>query len=212
MGMLVEKKSIKLFIALLVFVFIFGYSGLNVRAEEDSEGDNNLEDGNSLLIETVEETEYEEGYYEEEYEVGLDEEIVDIETYQNYDSKGIDERICDEAAEDNEIVAGSAAFQPVYNDVDYSPVFDIEYYKANNPDVAKAFGDDSDAILAHFVNNGMREGRQASANFNVYSYAYKYPDLRIAFGNNLPNYYYHYINKGKMKIEPPLVLQVFKAE
>lgn len=124
-------------------------------------------------------------------------EIVDIETYQNYDSKGIDERICDEAAEDNEIVAGSAAFQPVYNGVDYSPVFDIEYYKANNPDVAKAFGDDSDAILAHFVNNGMREGRQASANFNVYSYAYKYPDLRSAFGNNLPNYYYHYINKGK---------------
>ena len=124
-------------------------------------------------------------------------EIVDIETYQNYDSKGIDERICDEAAEDNEIVAGSAAFQPVYNGVDYSPVFDIEYYKANNPDVAKAFGDDSDAILAHFVNNGMREGRQASANFNVYSYAYKYPDLRSAFGNNLPNYYYHYLRCGK---------------
>ena len=45
----------------------------------------------------------------------------------------------------------------VYNRVDYSAVFD---YITNNGDIKAAFGDDDVAVLAHFVNYGMSEGRR----------------------------------------------------
>lgn len=84
----------------------------------------------------------------------------------------------------------------VYNGVDYSAVYDYNYYVANNPDVFQAYGEDDNAVLGHFVNYGMREGRQASAAFNVVSYYYQYADLRRTFGSDLKSYYMHYINYG----------------
>ena len=84
----------------------------------------------------------------------------------------------------------------VYNGVDYSKVFDYNYYVNHNADVKKAFGNDYLAVLRHFVVYGMKEGRQAIAGFNVKSYRNQYPDLRVAFGNDLPKYYLHYINHG----------------
>ena len=53
------------------------------------------------------------------------------------------------------------------------------------------------AVLKHFVNYGMKEGRQASADFNVIYYKNNYLDLINAFGNNTKSYYMHYINYGK---------------
>lgn len=85
----------------------------------------------------------------------------------------------------------------VYNGVDYSAIYNYSYYIKNYPDIKKAFGSDDKAALAHFVNYGMKEGRQAKSDFNVYSYAYKYADLRNAYKNNLKSYYMHYINYGK---------------
>ncbi len=84
----------------------------------------------------------------------------------------------------------------VYNGKNYSSVFDAEYYRTNNPDIATYYGLDDAAMLSHFVNYGMKEGRQASSNFNVYSYAYAYSDLRNAYKNNLKSYYIHYMNYG----------------
>ena len=78
----------------------------------------------------------------------------------------------------------------------YERVFDLNYYIKNNPDVAKAFGGNTEAIFAHFVNNGEAEGRQAIANFNVASYRARYADLRSVFGNNLKAYYDHYRING----------------
>ena len=60
-----------------------------------------------------------------------------------------------------------------------------------------AFGDNDMDYFAHFLTNGMNEGRQASAGFNVWTYASNYADLRNAFGWNLSGYYLHYINCGK---------------
>lgn len=84
----------------------------------------------------------------------------------------------------------------VYNGVDYSAVYDYDYYVTSNQDIKAAFGTDKAATLQHFVNYGMKEGRQAKSTFNVYSYAYKYSDLRRAYGNDLKKYYIHYINYG----------------
>ena len=85
----------------------------------------------------------------------------------------------------------------VYNGIDYSAVYNYQYYIAANSDVAATFGADSSKVLAHFVNYGMAEGRRASADFDVTSYRNAYRDLRAAYGNNLPAYYMHYINYGK---------------
>ena len=53
------------------------------------------------------------------------------------------------------------------------------------------------AVLRHFVNSGMIEGRQGSEEFNVTTYKNRYSDLRIAYGKNTKNYYMHYIWSGK---------------
>ncbi len=85
----------------------------------------------------------------------------------------------------------------VYNGVDYSGVYDANFYLQHNPDLLKAFGYDEKRLLAHFVNHGMREGRLASRQFDVYTYKNRYSDLRNAYGNNLECYYIHYINYGR---------------
>lgn len=88
-------------------------------------------------------------------------------------------------------------YQTVYGGVDYSAVYDLNYYLANNGDVAAAFGQDETAVLAHFAECGIVEGRQAKATFNVRAYKNTYSDLRAVFGNDLKCYYWHYISCGK---------------
>ena len=90
--------------------------------------------------------------------------------------------------------------------VDYAPVYDPEYYLSRNGDVEKAFTKstyggvtmvDDSAVLRHFVNYGMSEGRRGSEAFDVQSYYNEYPDLRAAFGTDLASYYSHYLMYGK---------------
>lgn len=83
--------------------------------------------------------------------------------------------------------------------IDYSAVFDFNFYINKYPDVKKAVGNNKAAALNHFITFGMKEGRQGSANFDVNSYKNRYSDLRIQFRNDLPKYYMHYINTGKKK-------------
>ena len=85
----------------------------------------------------------------------------------------------------------------IYNNVDYSSVFNPTYYADKYSDLKSAFGYDSEKLLEHFVNCGMSEGRQAISTFEVHSYLLQYSDLRRAFGTNLKNYYLHYISSGK---------------
>lgn len=86
--------------------------------------------------------------------------------------------------------------QTKYNGVDYSSVYDFNYYIAKNPDVLRVYGYDENKVLGHFVNFGMKEGRSAKEAFSVKSYKNRYSDLRRAFGNNAKSYFLHYINNG----------------
>lgn len=82
--------------------------------------------------------------------------------------------------------------------IDYSPVFDAEYYYNAYPDVQKTFGHDADRLLEHFITSGMKEGRIGKADFNVRSYMKNNLDLIPVFGiKDLSSYYYHYIKSGK---------------
>ena len=75
--------------------------------------------------------------------------------------------------------------------VDYSSVYDYEFYIARNPDVAAAFKGDETKTLWHFVNYGMREARRGNETFDVISYKNQYQDLRVAYGTNYQKYYIH---------------------
>ncbi|MBQ9609305.1 MAG: CAP domain-containing protein [Lachnospiraceae bacterium] len=85
----------------------------------------------------------------------------------------------------------------VYNGVDYSAVYDYNYYINKYPDLKAAFEGNPTAALNHFVNCGMNEGRQAKATFNASNYKNKYADLCSAFGGNMKCYYIHYISCGQ---------------
>ena len=91
----------------------------------------------------------------------------------------------------------SSAGITVYNGLDYSSVYNYTYYTQHNPDVYASFQGDAVQTLAHFVNQGMREGRQANEEFNPDIYKYNYSDLRATYGENTYEYYIHYIYTGK---------------
>lgn len=84
----------------------------------------------------------------------------------------------------------------VVDGLDYSLVFNYEYYLIRHPDLYAALGNDSIAAFNHFLNNGMAEARVASSNFDVTVYRNKYSDLNATFGDDWPQYYKHYIQYG----------------
>lgn len=84
----------------------------------------------------------------------------------------------------------------INNGLNYALVFEPTYYSNKYSDLKKAFGTDTNKLFAHFINYGMKEGRQAISTFNVITYKNRYADLQKAFGNNLTSYYKHYIQYG----------------
>ncbi|MDE5820163.1 MAG: N-acetylmuramoyl-L-alanine amidase [Lachnospiraceae bacterium] len=84
----------------------------------------------------------------------------------------------------------------LYQNVDYSPVFDPAFYHDTHRDLQQAFGNNTAKLFQHFYTYGMKEGRIANAHFNVRNYQSYHADLRNAFGDNLPLYYRHYVLYG----------------
>ncbi len=79
----------------------------------------------------------------------------------------------------------------------YQAVFNAKYYAKNNPDVVMTYGNDANALLMHYMNYGIVEGRSASANFNATAYRNRYPDLNALYGDNWVEYCRHYVQYGK---------------
>ena len=75
-------------------------------------------------------------------------------------------------------------------------VFDAKYYADQYPDLKAAFGYDEEALFQHFVNNGLKEGRNMSPILNVQAYRESYEDLDKAFGDNWDAYVEHYFTFG----------------
>lgn len=78
----------------------------------------------------------------------------------------------------------------------YSSVYNAKEYMRYNVDVA-ILGGNKKALLEHFINSGMKEGRQASSQFNLEAYKTNNPDLVAQFGDDNIQYYEHYIASGK---------------
>ena len=82
----------------------------------------------------------------------------------------------------------------MYNGVDFTPVFDIEYYWNCFPDLWVLR---KEQLFEHFCFFGMNEARQACNKFDPVAYRMKNPDLNTAFGDNWYSYYWHYCMVGK---------------
>ncbi|SEG45323.1 hypothetical protein SAMN02910276_03013 [Butyrivibrio sp. Su6] len=76
-------------------------------------------------------------------------------------------------------------------------IFDLNYYRKNNPELEALFGDNYNAWFEHFYRYGIYEGRTCSENFDPSAYASAYSDLKAAFGSNILEYYKFYLTEGK---------------
>lgn len=79
----------------------------------------------------------------------------------------------------------------------YADVYNYKDYMEYNTDLAETFGDNQKALFEHFITCGMKEGRRASADFDLTTYKTNNPDLIDVFGNDNVKYYEHYISSGK---------------
>lgn len=57
-----------------------------------------------------------------------------------------------------------------YNGRDYSKVFDAAYYYKQNPDLQASIGNHPAALLKQFVEEGINQGRQGNASFQIGAY------------------------------------------
>lgn len=79
---------------------------------------------------------------------------------------------------------------------DISTLFDAEYYRKANPDLEKIFGNDAEALYAHFMRGGIYEGRVCTPLFDVKRYKERYPDLAEKYGDDNVKYYEEYLTEG----------------
>ena len=98
---------------------------------------------------------------------------------------------------DNSATAQIVKGKFIFRNLDMSPVFDPDFYRDAYPDVVAIYGTAPAKLFEHFCNYGMKEGRQAHAEFNVTKYRANYIDLQNAYGNDLVEYYVHYVVFGK---------------
>lgn len=87
----------------------------------------------------------------------------------------------------------------VYKGMDYSPVFDADYYISHYDDAAKYVKEkgSKNAALEHFVLWGMKQGRCGNDSFDPVMYRALYSDVREAYGDLWGRYYIHYIRNGR---------------
>lgn len=79
----------------------------------------------------------------------------------------------------------------------YAAVYNYQDYITLNPDLVSVLGNNEKLLFEHFINNGMKEGRQGSMEFNLAAYKANNPDLVASFGDDNVKYYEHFISFGK---------------
>ncbi len=75
-------------------------------------------------------------------------------------------------------------------------VFNATYYANKYADLKAAFGTDATKLYNHYLQYGIKEGRQASPIFSVKHYISGNSDLKAAFGSNNKSGYDHFLKYG----------------
>lgn len=73
-----------------------------------------------------------------------------------------------------------------------SPVYDSDYYAQYD----QFEGYSAIELLRHFMNNGIYEGKRASAEFDPVYYRENNPDLNALYGSDYKQYFWHYLIYG----------------
>ena len=100
---------------------------------------------------------------------------------------------------------------PVSDNRTHPYVFDVAYYKENNPDLSNM--SDSEA-RSHWLNWGISEGRVSSPVFNLGYYLEKNEDLKNAYQNDHLGAIAHFLNFGiseGRRTHPTFYVQEYKA-
>lgn len=75
-------------------------------------------------------------------------------------------------------------------------VFDANYYAEQYKDLKDAFGNNEEALYKHFVEYGLKEGRNMNPIIDIAKYRQQYEDLDKAYGDNWDAYVEHYFKYG----------------
>lgn len=82
---------------------------------------------------------------------------------------------------------------PIIDGIDYSSVFNYEFYLNHHSDVVTSYSDHLEASLNHFLTMGVFEGRMAHPHFSIESYMNGNPELRSRYETDRIAYLRHYI-------------------
>ena len=104
----------------------------------------------------------------------------------------------------NEKNAYKATHPCEYQGVDYSLVFDFDYYVANNPIVVSYYTSDPvnnpptfEQMFGYFARWGMDRGQKSSPNFDLDDYKANHPELVARFGDDNRAYYTYFCQYGR---------------
>lgn len=78
-------------------------------------------------------------------------------------------------------------------------LFDERYYADRYPDLKNVFGYNREILWAHFMTNGLKEGRVMNGLLDVVKYRNTYADLNAVFGDNWNAYVNHYLIAGAVE-------------
>ena len=76
-------------------------------------------------------------------------------------------------------------------------IFNLEYYKKMNPQLAETLGSDPEAWFRHFYTYGIFEGRSFNPDFDPSAYASAYADAKDASKGDIIKCCAHYVDIGK---------------
>ena len=77
-----------------------------------------------------------------------------------------------------------------------SLVLNVEAYKQAYPDLAAAFGNNTQSYIDHYLTQGVYEGRTKGALFDPLTYAEAYDDIKNIYGYDINALVRHYVNYG----------------
>ena len=83
-----------------------------------------------------------------------------------------------------------------YEDTDYGLVFDTDYYRAHYPDAVAEVGEDAQALLAWYVENGIALGQQANAFFDPAEALATVPDIADLYGDSAEGAIWYFLESG----------------
>lgn len=108
------------------------------------------------------------------------------------------------------LLQGASAF--AQTDAQKLAVFDANFYLNKYPDLKAAFGNDVQAAQQHWLQNGLKEGRDASPAFSIGGYRARYPDLQRAFGYDYSALLRHWYDAGMKEKRDPRAVGTYMAD